>query len=67
MAGRNEAMMNVMNYMHELTNMMISANDSVEKQNAENGKDSQYYIALGRWSGLNDALVLAEAYVNGNK
>ena len=35
MAGRNEAMMNVMNYMHELTNMMISANDSVVKQKAE--------------------------------
>ena len=67
MADRNKAMVDVMNYMHELTNMMISANDAVEKHNAENGKDSAYYIALGRWSGLNDALVLMEAYVNGTK
>lgn len=67
MADRNKKMVDVMNYMHELTNMMISANEAVEEQNAVNGKDSNYYIALGRWSGLNDALVLMEAYVNGTK
>ena len=67
MADRNKAMIDVMNYMHELTNMMISANEKVDEQNAVNGKDTQYYIALGRWSGLNDAVVLCEAYVNGTK
>ena len=67
MSDRNKKMVDVRNYMHELTNMMISANDAVEEQNAVNGKDSKYYIALGRWSGLNDALVLMEAYVNGTK
>jgi len=66
-SDRNKKMVDVRNYMHELTNMMISANDAVEEQNAVNGKDSKYYIALGRWSGLNDALVLMEAYVNGTK
>ena len=67
MADRNKKMVDVMNYMHELTNMMISANEAVDEQNAVYGKDSAYYIALGRWSGLNDALVLMEAYVNGTK
>lgn len=67
MADRNKAMIDVMNYMHELTNMMISASEAVDEQNAVNGKDSKYYTALGRWSGLNDALVLCESYVNGTK
>ena len=64
---RNARIVDARSYEYELSEKTKDANDEIEKHYAESGKDSTYYLLLGKWHGLNNALVLLESYINGGK
>lgn len=67
MFDRNARIVDARSYEYELSEKMKDANDEIEKHYAESGKDSTYYVLLGKWKGLNDALTLLESYINGGR
>lgn len=65
MANRNARFLDVRNYLYEVNQAWLRASEEVNKHFAENGKDSTYYILLGRQDGIHDMLRMAETLVSG--
>ncbi len=62
---RNAKWVDVQNFMYEINQMWLRTNDAVDAQYNENGKDSTYYMLLGKQDGIKDAKTLLEKYING--
>lgn len=62
---RNAKFLDAQNYIYELRQKWYQAVERMEKHQAENGKDSSYYILLGRCDALMAAVDMAEEFAAG--
>ena len=62
---RNAKFLDAQNFIYELRQKWYQAVERMEKHQAENGKDSSYYILLGRCDALMAAVDMAEEFAVG--
>ena len=62
---RNAKFLDAQNFIYELRQKWYQAVERMEKHQAENGKDSSYYILLGRCDALMAAVDMAEEFAAG--
>lgn len=62
---RNAKFLDAQIFIYELRQKWYQAVERMEKHQAENGKDSSYYILLGRCDALMAAVDMAEEYAAG--
>lgn len=62
---RNAKFLDAQNFIYELRQKWYQAVERMEKHQAENGKDSSYYILLGRCDALMAAVDMAEEFADG--
>lgn len=66
MASRRTAQfLDAQNFIYELNQRFLMYNDMLNKHEAENGKDSTYYILLGKTVCMNEVKVMAEDFAAG--
>ncbi len=62
---RNAKFLDAQNFIYELRQKWYQTEEQMEKHNAENGKDTTYYILLGRCDALMQAVDMAEEFAAG--
>lgn len=66
MANKRDAkFLDAQNFSYELNAAWVKAYENMKEHQAENGKDTRYYVLLGIQEGLLKAKGMAEDFVNG--
>lgn len=62
---RNAKFLDAQNFIYELRQKLYQTEEQMERHNAENGKDTMYYILLSRCDALMQAVDMAEGFAAG--
>ena len=62
---RNAKFLDAQNFSYELNAAWVKAYENMKEHQAENGKDTKYWMLLGIQEGLLQAKDMAEDFVNG--